>query len=314
MLGPPPHPAFDRSCLHHAADLRRLGIEPTRGQWHQVRHGVWVRAEAFAGMDALDRHAALVHASVLTHRGPTELTLAREAAAAVWGLPRITAWPTTVHHLVTRRGVSGSRILRPFLGAEAEPVTAEGLQVTSVARTVIDLARTGTVHDAVAAADYALHHRLCTPAELAAEAAAVAPRAHGRGAAVLVAELADGLSMSPGESLSRVQMFVLRLPRPQLQVRYHDDQGLIGDVDFGWEGAVGEFDGRLKYRVPPGGSTQDVHRVIWAEKRREDRLRRQTGVARWVWAEAVQKYRLAAILAQVGITPERRSAWFDLGA
>ncbi|GAA4125515.1 hypothetical protein GCM10022415_32470 [Knoellia locipacati] len=314
MLGPPAHPAFDPTCLHLAADLRRLGIEPTRGAWHQVRHGVWVRADAFAAMDPLHRHAALVHASALTRRGPGELVFAREAAAALWGLPRITPWPTHVHHLVTRRGVSGATVLRPFLGTEAEPVDVDGLLVTSVARTVVDLARTGTLHDAVTAADHALRHGLCTRAELLDEATSIPARGHGRGAAGLVAELADGRSMSHGESLSRVQMFVLRLPRPELQVAFHDDLGHIGDTDFGWKGVAGEFDGRLKYRVPPGGSAQDVERVVWAEKKREDRLRRQARVARWVWAEAVQKYRLAAILAQVGITPERRSAWFDLGA
>lgn len=239
---------------------------------------------------------------------------AREAAAALWGLPRITPWPVHVHHLVTRRGVSGAKVLRPFLGSEAEPAEVDGLVVTSVARTIVDLARTGTLHDAVTAADHALRHGFCTEADLLGEVASVPARGHGRGAAALVAELADGRSMSPGESLSRVQMFVLRLPRPELQVAYHDDQGHVGDADFGWKGVVGEFDGRLKYRVPPGGSPRDVERVVWAEKRREDRLRRQARVARWVWAEAVQKHRLAAILAQVGITPERRSAWFDLGA
>ncbi len=65
---------------------------------------------------------------------------------------------------------------------------------------------------AVAAADHALRHGLCSLAELRAEADAVPPRVRGRPAAALVADLADADSMSAGESLSRVQMFRLGLP------------------------------------------------------------------------------------------------------
>ena len=63
-----------------------------------------------------------------------------------------------------------------------------------------------------------------------------------------MAALADPLSMSPGESLSRVQMFLLNLPRPELQQEIRDAEGLVGVVDFGWDGVVGEFDGKVKYR------------------------------------------------------------------
>jgi hypothetical protein len=51
--------------------------------------------------------------------------------------------------------------------------------------------------------------------------------------------------------------------------------------------------------------------VLWAEKKREDRLRRQARVARWVWADLVTPQRLLAILADTGIRPERRSTWLD---
>jgi hypothetical protein len=67
--------------------------------------------------------------------------------------------------------------------------------------------------------------------------------------ALLVAELADARSMSAGESVSRATMFRLNLPRPELQVPVEDAAGLIGVADFGWEGVVGEFDGRRTYAV-----------------------------------------------------------------
>ncbi|MFC7491270.1 MULTISPECIES: hypothetical protein [unclassified Knoellia] len=185
--------------------------------------------------------------------------------------------------------------------------------VTPPARTVVDLARHGTLQDAVTAADYCLRHSMCTRDELAAEVDLVPARARGRALATTAVSLADGLSMSPAESFSRVQMFRLLVPRPRLQVSFTDEDGHVGDVDFWWEGTVGEFDGRMKYRIPAGASHYEAGRVLWAEKKCEDRLRRQTEVARWVWTDLVRPQQLLAILAEKGVRPERRSTWFDRG-
>ncbi|WP_148232483.1 hypothetical protein [Janibacter sp. HTCC2649] len=227
MLGPPRHPPFDPSQLRRTADLRHVGTEPSRGGWQQIRTGVWLPESNFATLSPVDRHAAFVHATALSHRNGESLQLACESAAAVLGVPRISRWPTTVRHLVTRRGVSGSSVLRPLLGGEAECVLVQGILVTPPARTVIDLARYGSLDDAVTAADYCLRQSLCTRADLAEELARVPARASGRALAQTVVGLADGLSMSPGESLSRVQMFRLRIPKPRLQVSFTDDEGLI---------------------------------------------------------------------------------------
>jgi hypothetical protein len=40
------------------------------------------------------------------------------------------------------------------------------------------------------------------------------------------------------------------------------------------EGVVGEFDGKMKYRVPAGASAEEAAEGVWREKKREDRLRR----------------------------------------
>ncbi len=316
MLGSAPPPPFDPGHLRLGSDLRRIGVEPTRDRagWHQVRHGVWAPRAVWDGLDPGQRHAALVHATVLRCRPEARHVIAAESAAAVWGLPRVERWPDSVRVLVHSRRDGGSSLLRPCLGAETAPVPVSGLLVTPVARTVVDLARTGSLATAVAAADHALRHRLCTPVELAAEVTAVRPRSRGRSAATLVRDLADPASMSAGESLSRVQMFLLNLPRPQLQVEQEDDAGLIGLTDFGWPGVAGEFDGRVKYRVPEGADPQSAGEVVWAEKRREDRLRRRVLVARWVWSVAMDRPALARVLAEVGVRPQPRCTWFDLGA
>ncbi|HYN68386.1 MAG TPA: hypothetical protein VES93_16005 [Ornithinibacter sp.] len=275
---------------------------------------MWVTERAWGHLTPEHQHAALVHATglCLDREDPV---FALTSAAAVWGLPRIEKWPDGVRVLVaTEARGRGSSLVRPHVGREADTVRLGALRVTSPARTVVDLARTGTLHTAVAAADHALRHELCTLDELRSEVDAVPPRVRGRNTARLVGALADPSSMSPGESLSRVQMFLLNLPKPQLQRAIRDSEGLVGFVDFGWDGVVGEFDGKVKYRVPEGASPAEAAEIVWREKQREDRLRRQVRVARWTWAIAVDRVRLGALLAQHGIRPLPVSTWFDLGA
>ncbi|MBD3785275.1 MAG: hypothetical protein IE926_20405 [Micrococcales bacterium] len=307
---------LDPGLLRLGVDLRRAGVEPSRAvdDWHHVRHGVWVPSAHWAELAPGQRHAAVVHAANLVRRPGHDRVVAAWSAAAVWGMPRVEDWPSCVGVLSHSRRASRSGGLCPVVGGDTEPVTVQGLSVTPPARTVVDLARTGTLESAVAAADHALRNGLCTVADLSAEVAAVAPRVAGRRTAALVRDLADPGSMSAGESLSRVQMYLLGLPRPRLQVPYTDDRGLIGYTDFGWAGVAGEFDGRVKYRVPEGADPETAAQVLWEEKQREDRLRRQARVVRWVWSVALDRPALGRLLGSVGIRPERRSTWFDLGA
>ena len=313
MLGPSAPTPFDPSVLRLYADLRRSGVDPQRTDgWVRVRRGVWMPEAAWAPLPPEQRHAALVQATALVCADEGQV-FALESAAAVWGLPRVEPWPSAVRTLVTSGRPRGSPGVRPHVGAEAETVLASGLRVTGVARTIVDLARTGSLSSAVAAGDHALRHAMCTVDELRSEAAAVPARVRGRPMATLLADLADGDSMSVGESLSRVQMFLLGLPRPRLQVRHDDAEGLIGIVDFDWDGVIGEFDGKIKYRVPEGSDPHEAAEVVWREKRREDRLRARSQVARWTWEVALDGPRLAAVLAARGIVPTPRSSWFDLG-
>ena len=314
MMGSQPPAPFDPGSLRLAADLRRAGTEPSREGWRQVRHGVWVDEPTWTSLDPTQRHAAFVHATSLRRKLDEPLVVAGPSAAAVWGLPRIEPWPGHVRHLVSHRRVRGSALVRPLLGQPVEPVEVAGLLVTPVARTVIDLARSGSIVTAVAAADHALRHGLCTRQELEGEVAAIPARAAGRTRAALTRDLADPLSMSAGESLSRVQMFRHNLPRPELQREVRDEDGLVGVVDFWWEGVFGEFDGRVKYRVPEGADAHEASAILWREKQREDRLRRRGVVARWVWADAVRPDGMLRHLARAGITPMARPMWFDLGS
>ena len=186
----------------------------------------------------------------------------------------------------------------------------DGCLVTSVARTVFDVARVHSPSAAVAAADAALHRALCTPADLA-DVVARHHRTPGVHRARRVAGFADGRAESVGESYARVVFAQLGLPPPELQAEVFGIDGYrCARVDFDFPGmsTVAEFDGRVKYGalLRPGQTPSDV---VFAEKIREDRIR-QTGrqVVRVVWDDLRRPAdilrRFAAAFAAAG-----RSDW-----
>ena len=310
--------AFVPGLLRRTSDLRRLGIVPPgrdrkgRPAWVRVRRGVWYPATSWGGLERRERYAALVHATAVAGvagHGEETWYFSHASSAAIFGMPRIGPWPEEVH--VTTLGRSGSSGLVRRHTCEGDSyVFHQGLRLSTPARTVVDLARESPLPSALAAADFALREDLCTQDDLIEVVSELPPRAPGLRAAQLVSMLADARAMSVGESLSRAQMYLLNLPRPDLQVRWEDDDGLIGYTDFGWDGVVGEFDGKVKY----GASLNqgDPAAVVWREKLREDRLRaRGARVARWVWADALSPRRLASRLAAQGVRPRPRNTWLD---
>ena len=160
----------------------------------------------------------------------------------------------------------------------------DGVACTSVARTVVDVARTVAFEHAVVSADAALRGGLGLPA--LAEALRRVRGWPGAPAARRVAAFADAGSESVGESRSRVAIALAGLPAPVLQwpVRY---SGTTAYADFGWaaQRTVGEFDGKVKYGrlLRPGQEPGDV---VFAEKLREDEIRAQDWeMVRWTWRD-----------------------------
>ncbi len=171
--------------------------------------------------------------------------------------------------------------------APSDIVAIDDVPVTSVARTVVDLARTVSFESGVVFADAALACGSVTVEQLSAALLGAkgwpgAPRARR------VVEFADGRAESVGESRSRVALARAGFPAPVPQWEVRDASGrLIGRVDFGWPRwrVVGEFDGRIKYGelVRPGSAPGDV---LFAEKLREDALRAESlQVIRWTWQD-----------------------------
>ncbi|WP_409332239.1 hypothetical protein [Trujillonella humicola] len=219
------------------------------------------------------------------------------SAALLHGLP-LWRLPARRLHVIRPPGSAGSGSARVHLHLARLPdtqvTTVDGVVVTDVARTVIDLARTATFESAVVLADAALKRELTTEDRLRSCLQDMGPVPGSRRAARVV-DFADGRSGSVGESRSRVLIHRLGLPAPDLQVEVRRADGSrIGFCDFGWEEerTVAEFDGRIKYGrlLRPGQEPGDA---VFTEKIREDDVR-DAGreVARWIWADLDRPQRI----------------------
>lgn len=277
-----------------------------RPSWVRVCRGAYYPRQLWDELDARARHALLVHAAVPQWREPAGV-LSHWSAAALWGLPVIGRWPTRVHVTMRdkpRSSQSGIQVHETF--DPPEPVALGRFLVTSVARTVIDLARIRPLTQSLATADAALNLKLTNREALERIARTLPPGFRGRQMAGLVVDLADGLAESPLESLSRAVMFEEGFPRPQLQVPLVDDSGMFGRGDFGWGGLIGECDGRMKY-----GSdfAADPVQAIWSEKQREDRVRLMSDMVRWGWNDAYHRDGLCRKLQAKGLRTMSQLSW-----
>ncbi|UVE96254.1 hypothetical protein [Dietzia sp. B32] len=291
-----PFPSSEALRLGHSSRLLAKGVEA--GYLIKLRHGWYCRTPAAEESRAVAIRRSI---SVALADAAEDTVASHTSAALLHGLPLVgTAESPTIH--LTGSRPNGGRTARGLLHhtspAPPTAVDVEGLRATTVPRTVADLSRTCGFVPGVCAADAALRTGLMTPRDFADEVERHRGRT-GVGTARAVADFADGLSESPGESLSRCLMSRwAEVPRPRLQHEFRDPQGgFIARTDFDWDGRlVGEFDGRSKY-TGQGMEGEDPGLVAWREKRREDSIRALgIVVVRWVWADLRSPARLRRIL------------------
>jgi hypothetical protein len=265
-------------------ELRRM---LRAGELSVLRPGAYLTG---AGPDDRSaQHLLLVHAALAFLAA--DAVVSHASAAVVHGLP-VWGLPLDVVHVTrTRRRSGGRRGSRVHVhSAPLEPdeiVVVGGVAVTSVARTLVDLARQVPFEQAVVTVDGALYRHLVDRPTLDV-ALDRRPRWPGLPAARRALAFADARSPNPGESRSRVAIARAGLPAPVLQWVVRTASGrFVGQVDFGWPElrTVGEFDGRVKYgRELRAG--QDPVEVLYQEKRREDELRAEDlGMVRWGWVD-----------------------------
>jgi hypothetical protein len=313
------HGVFLRSqaldCGYNDDDLR-LGVRA--GTITRIRRGAYVGTDLWNTLDAVGQHAMRARATLL--RVDTPAVASHCSAAALTGLPTYGTDLGLVH--ITRPSVHFGRIRASVVHHEAslgaaDLVDADGATCTSLRRTSLDVAREFGFEAGVVCADAALR-RGAERDELEALAQTMSSWPGGR-PVLPVVRFADGGAETPGESLARMLLVSIGLPVPRTQVVITSGP-FSARVDMlveelGW---VVEFDGRSKYRrrrddCDPSVDDADL---VWAEKQREDELRRLTrAVSRLVWSDLfgvrrqLVSSRLLATAERLGWSPPaQRSA------
>jgi hypothetical protein len=179
--------------------------------------------------------------------------------------------------------------------AGTDVVELDGLLVTSVVRTVIDLAVVSSGLSALTSMDAALHldrfrrrPPLVTPEELRTAWDARLPfRGHSRAGEII--DFSVTKSDTPIESVSRWNRRIPGCPPPALQQSHFDDRGFIAD-------------GYIKYLDPAFRDGRSADQVVVDEKIREDRLcALPKTVARWRWPVALSPVQLRRTLVAAGL-------------
>lgn len=275
---------YTRAELHHRgmSDVA-ISRAVVQGRLHRVSRG---RYSFDVAPTALVRHEALMGAC----RGQV---LGLESAALALGLP-VDRVPQRVQVIASGTGRSwtrGDRQLRTAPLPESHLQLAGPHLVTSVARTIVDLARLRRPVSALITWEAALREAGDRASGLRLEVDEVLGVLRGRQGIAKARHLhgfASALSESPKESESRWLISDLGLPDPVQQFEVFDGRGrLLGRADFAWpeRGVLGEYDGEGKYEelARPGQSPRDV---VLEERRRQQGMEQEGWTfSRWGKAE-----------------------------
>jgi len=243
------------------AELLALGVSKEQlRRWIRSRQitaiarGVYSPTAWLKRMAEDPRRMHAIAVGAMIRRNP-DLVASHESAAYLHGLDLLLPTGTTVPRVtLTRKPQDPSRslvrgaLIRVARLPTDHVTTVFGVPVTTVARTVMDIARTTGFMEGVVAADSALYKHAVVKVEYAI---ILRDCAQWRGIvrARQVLNFADSRAESALESVARVRFAQFRIPQPGLQVNIRGAQGFIGRVDFCWEEyqTIAEADGAMKY-------------------------------------------------------------------
>lgn len=287
------HPLFTHAQLaSHGLTDADIRTRLASGALTRIRRGVYAKTTA---LNPVQEHLQLIRATVPDVASTNVLSHQSAGCLHELPVPREQLGQVAMTRAKGGHG-SSSRQLRVHMARipDDEVTTVDGLQVTTLARTTFDLARTLEHPKSVAVCDGALREGLERQDLL--DVIDRHKGFHGRSRARMAAEFADSLAESPAESISRFQLAVHGLPTPQLQFPVINADGVrVARTDFAWPEyrLVAEVDGKWKYGelLKPG---QSPEAAIMNEKRREQDIR-DAGywIVRWDWALALKGEELA---------------------
>ena len=283
-----------RDAVSGSRSLRNTAL------FHRVRPGVYAPRTAWERLPPWGRYLARVHAYALVN---PDAVFAFESAAALHGLPQ---FGEARHiHLYAPHADRSRRFGDVFVHAsvdDREIVEHGGYRLTSRSHTAVDLMRALPAPFGLAVGDAVISPVQGGDVEASALRELALSRADSRGSQVLRLTTAalDARSESVGESVSRGVVIWSGFEPPELQVEFRSP-GFVDRVDLFWSDAdaIAESDGYGKYVAQT--PEQTAKRMI-AEKKREDRLRRQcTAFGRWDMAAAVAVAPVVTELVRLGV-------------
>lgn len=288
------------------------GTSPSAGLV-RVRRGVYVAEADWPSTEREARH--FVRMQAVEAGMSSRPVFSHVSAAVLWGVP-VVGWLEQVHLMAAGRVGRRSRrgtIWHNHRLEDADVVDLHGFLVTSLPRTLFDMAASMPGASAVAAIDGATRPAFRSglgstvagvPKAELVESFVARGSARGIRRAIRCASFSDSRSGSAGESVSRWNMHVLGFPAPELQVPFEREDFGFDIVDFDWpaHGRFGEFDGFGKYVREQYTHGRQIEDVVWREKQREDRIRRHRPYSsRWDWAVARDLERLRRRLLADGL-------------
>lgn len=281
------------------------------GTLARLRSGAYVDPDAWEAAPPEQR--ILLRAHAVAARATHAPVFVATTAAAAWGLPLLRVGDDRVH--VAQRGAghkSRGDVVRHALAIGDDLAERHGLVVTSLARTLFDVARLTRVETALAAVDGGLRavawrgpgrydddaaEALRESLETMADAAGPA---RGIRQARFVIAFADGRAQLPGESVSRLWMHRVRAEAPVLQTEVRVRDGRRAYPDFAWprRRRFGEFDGDGKYVDPGMTGGRSIRETLRDQRARESAVTEATGwlPVRWGWERLASLTAFAAFL------------------
>jgi hypothetical protein len=223
-----------------------------RGELRRLAVGIYATSDLAELSEQLDFGGLLLSAAAATSALGPSAVASHHTAAQLHGLDLL-GLPSP-RLAITRPPGVGSRSGRAGVLVHSAdlPLAHVGgrlaVPVTTVPRTVVDVARTSSFREGVVVADSALRQKLTSKKELRA-VLADCPRWPGVLGAADVVKFADGRAESVLESVARVVIRDCGLPPPELQVVVKGGGEFIGRVDFMWKQfrTIAEADGEAKY-------------------------------------------------------------------
>jgi predicted transcriptional regulator of viral defense system len=273
------------------------------GSLVRVRRGVYATRPAIDYAAASPRRGHALQVAAVGSAVGRDAVASHHSAALIHGINLLSQPRDTV--TLTRPPAKRSSRLRSdgivFHTADLPPnhmTSRYGLLVTTVPRTIIDLARTSPFREAVVAADSALQAELTSKAELAFVVGAC-QRWPGIQQARQVIEFSDERAESVLESCARVAFAEAGLEPPELQVTILGPSWSFR-VDLCWpeHRVIAEADGLAKY-----GTRKDL-----VEQFKRDRLLRDAGyqVIHFTWHELMNTPEVVIGRIRVAIAAKTR--------